>query len=167
MSRDFPDWVDPVKAAAGRRRFSGTMPLAWMERVADLIAGVEGEIAFRLAFDRDAQGQVLVTIRISGDVPLVCQRSLEVYRHPLEVETRVAVVESDAAAESLPGDCEPVVCADRRLALVGLVEEELLLALPLVPRRPDTEPPGPGPESESEPDDDAGPFAELARLRRR
>lgn len=172
MSRDFPDWVDPVKAAAGGRRFAGTMPLAWMQRVSDLIAGDEGEIAFRLAFDRDTQGHVRVAVHISGHVPLVCQRTLVVYDHPLDAGTEVAVVESEAAAATLPEDCEPVICSDRRLALVRLVEEELLLALPLVPRRPDTEPPDgdsiAAPDDEPQDDGpDSGPFAELARLRRR
>jgi uncharacterized protein len=47
------------------------------------------------------------------------------------------VIEDMAEQEGLPEDYEPVLVEERRLALVDLVEEELLLAVPQVPRNPD------------------------------
>ena len=163
MSRDFPDWVDPVKAAAGRRRFSGTVPVAWLKRLEGLLAGEDGEIAFALSFGLDDQNQIFVTTRVSGEISLVCQRSLEVYVQPLQSESVVALVDTAGRAEVLPENYEPLVYEDGRVRLLDLVEEELLLAMPLAPRKPGTKPviSGSGQDERA-----AGPFSELEKLRR-
>ena len=38
MPREFPEFVDPWKAADGKRLFQGTIPLRWMRRLAPLLA---------------------------------------------------------------------------------------------------------------------------------
>jgi uncharacterized protein len=66
-------------------------------------------------------------------VALVCQRCLGPLRLPLSSESRVGLVESMEQADRLPADAEPVWIEDRKVDLDEIVEEELLLALPLVP----------------------------------
>ena len=139
MSRDFPDWVHPEKAAAARREFAGSVPVDRMPRLAGLI--VEGratEINFHLAFGHNELGQIRVDVEISGHVPLQCQRSLRVFDHQLRSTSVVGIVLSDDEADGLPGDYEPLVCPDNRLMLLDMVEEEILLGLPLVPVDPDS-----------------------------
>jgi len=142
MSRDFPDIVDPWKAADGRRRFGGTVPLARMERLAALLAPAEpgqtiaGEAAFEAEFGYDEQGLVTIRVRVAADLPLVCQRSLETYLEHVERDSMVTVITAVGEQEEVPEHYEPVLVEDRRLALVSLVEEELLLGVPQVPRKP-------------------------------
>lgn len=168
MSRDYPDWLNPFKAAQARREFAGTMRLSELRPVRGLIDDPgESEIAFELAFDLDDQGETRVRVRVSGEVPMVCQRTLRRFRQPIDSRSLVAIVDSEAAAGRLPEDYEPLVIAEQRLRLADLVAEEVLLALPLVPRAPDSEPvrtqEATGPE-------DAGsqrPFAVLADMTRK
>ena len=148
MSRDFPDMVDPWKAADGRRGFGGTVPLARLARLAELLAPEEagavawGEAAFEVLFGYDEQGLVTIRVTVEADLPLVCQRSLETYFEHVDRVSTVAVITDVGEQESLPEIYEPVLVEDRRLALASLVEEELLLAVPQVPRKPGAGDPG-------------------------
>ena len=137
MSREFPDWVDPWKAADGRRTFQGTMPLKRMQRLAPLLAPAEWQDArFSAAFGYDRQGMLTVDLHVEAQLPLVCQRSLEVYLEPVVRDSLLAVVEGVAEQDQVPEHYEPVLTEHGRLALLVLVEDELLLALPQVPRNP-------------------------------
>lgn len=163
MSRDFPDWIDPDKAAAAGREFSGTVPLSRLPRLEGMIADPgEAEIGFRISFGHDEQRQVRVEVAVSGMVPLYCQRSLERFEHPIESRSTVGIVADDRAAEALPENYEPLLCPDNKVELVRLIGEEVLLGLPLVPVDPRSsrvrERPG-------HPPDTHRPFAGLDRLR--
>src|SRR5699024_2487954 len=155
MSRDFPDWIDPDKAAAAGREFSGTVPLARLARLEGMIADPgDAEIGFHVAFDHDEQRQVRVDVSVSGQVPLRCQRTLKVLEQPVESRSTVSIVASDQAADSLPDDYEPLLCEDSKVELVRLIGEEVLLGLPLVP----IDPASPGVEEEAPKSDTHRPF---------
>ncbi len=159
MSRDFPDWIDPEKAAAAGREFSGTVPLARLSRLEGMIADPgDAEIDFRIVFGHDEQRQVRVEVSVSGRVPLYCQRTLKVFEHPIDSRSTVGIVPDDREAESLPEDYEPLLCPDNKVELARLIGEEVLLGLPLVPIDPDSSRVG-----DSAPASDTHrPFADLA-----
>lgn len=168
MSRDFPDWVNPDRAAAAGRIFHGSLPLSSMPRLQDLIVGDSGgEVTFTLSFSLTDQRQIRVEVEVEGWLPLRCQRSLETYRHELNSSAVVGIVADEAEMAMLPGEFEPLVCADRRLKLAELVEEEVLLGLPLVPTSPTSQ------RIVAEGGDDQGetethrPFDVLATLKKR
>ena len=139
MSREFPDIVDPWKVAEGRKSFRGTMPLKRMPRLKELLVPENGagEAAFSATFAFDRQGLVTMDIEVRAELKLLCQRSLEPYVENVDRRSRLAVIEDVADEDSLPEHYEPVLVEDRRLALADLVEEELLLAVPQVPRSPE------------------------------
>jgi uncharacterized protein len=163
MSRDFPDWVHPDRAAAAMRHFAGTVAVDRLPRLADMIvADAGGELQFELDFAHDEQRQVRVDVRVSGWVPMQCQRTLATYRQPIEAQSVVGVVASEEDAASLPEDYDPQLCPDNRLELLGLIEEEVLLCLPLVPVAPDTSRISVEPQSA----DTHRPFEALAALKK-
>lgn len=71
---------------------------------------------------------------MQADIPLQCQRCLGIVEVSVDSAARVAIVKDLAAADALEADLDPFIAADGRLALRDLAEEQLLLALPLVPR---------------------------------
>ncbi len=163
MSRDFPDWVHPDKAASARRVFSGSVRLDRLERLKGLVVSdPQAEVIFQMNFSRDQQDQVRVDIKVRGVVPMQCQRSLKTYDQSICGSSVIGIVASEAEAAALPEDYEPQVCPDSRLRLLDLIEEEVLLALPLVPLDPATERQAPAQESTQT----HRPFEALAALKK-
>jgi uncharacterized protein len=162
MSRGLPDQVDVWRMVSGRRCFSGQLSLASLPRLRDSLADVGGSVDFELEFGTDEFDQAYVGLRAQGELPLICQRTLEVYRQPVAVSMRLGLIrrEQDEAG-LLPGYEAFLVPADGMIAPSDLIEDELILALPLVPARPDSV------LEQPEPEDGSGshPFAALRSVR--
>ncbi|RMD80264.1 MAG: hypothetical protein D6809_01660 [Gammaproteobacteria bacterium] len=164
MLRRIPDTVDAVQAAARGLRVHTHVALARMARLAAAVEGGAEQAEVRLALAEEQGVQVLAgEARVA--VTLRCQRCLEPLALSLEAPFRLAVVPREGAP--VPAGCEPVVADPRRLPLLALLEDELLLRLPHIPRhaegrcRPPENPAaeaGEGAASQS-------PFAALARLK--
>jgi len=168
MSREFPDWVNPWSAAEGRRVFQGTLPLSRMRRLRGLLVVAEGEAWFRAEFSLDGDKRPVIRLEVAADLPLLCQASLQEYLEPVRRNAELAVIESEAEQALLPDHCEPVLASNGRLALLELVEDELLLGMPQVPRRPDLAEVAystgdAAPEGDTRPEE-RRPFARLAEL---
>ena len=127
-SREFD--VDRLPAAGEARHF--VLPQSSLPRLAAGLTAAEGEVRATVTFDRH-EGTPLLTVEAATEVALTCQRCLGPLRLPLTSESRVGLVESMEQADRLPAEVEPVWVEDGRVDLGELVEEELLLALPLVP----------------------------------
>jgi len=116
------------------------------------------------------EAQLWLHLQASGSVWLQCQRCLQPVHTELEVDRSFRFVRSEAEAEAEDLDSEEEVLAlPRTLDLRGLVEDELILALPLVPRHEECPEPLPMPSAdlpEEAPAPEANPFAKLAVLKR-
>jgi uncharacterized protein len=137
MSREYPDWFDPWKAAEGRRTFAGSMRLDRMERLRPCLAESSGEAHFVAAIEFDGQGRVTILIEVEAGLPLICQCSLEPYIEAVRRKSLLGVIEDMAEEALMPENYEPVMTQHGRLAMLDLVEDELLLGLPQVPKNPD------------------------------
>jgi len=136
MSREYPDWISPERAAEGKRVFGGTVPLSRMKRLVPLLVSADGEATFVAAFRRDIDKRVIVDLQVEAALPLICQASLDVYDQRVKRHSELVVIEHDHEQDDLPDSYEPVISEHGRLAVVSLVEEELLLGLPQIPRKP-------------------------------
>lgn len=113
---------------------SGVLPASALTRL-DL-ADREGSVRWHARGGRDHRDQNILEVEIAGQVGLVCQRCLEPMRHAIDVHARYRVMRSEAEADAAPMDddeFDPVVGA-KDFDLVALVEDEVLLSLPVVPR---------------------------------
>lgn len=136
MSREYPDWLDPFKAAEGKREFAGTMPLSRMDRLVLLLAESDGNARFQAGFDLDGQGTVRIEVEVEAELGLQCQASLKTFWLPVKRQSVLGVIENLADESGLPVHYEPVLVEDSRIAMIDLVEDELLLAVPQIPRDP-------------------------------
>lgn len=136
MSREYPDWISPVRAAEGKRIFSGTVPFLRMKRLAGLLVDASGEAKFTATFRTDLEQRIIIGLEVQAALPLTCQASLEVYDELIDRSTDLAVIDNEHELEDLPENYEPVQTENGRLAIASLVEDELLLGLPQIPRKP-------------------------------
>jgi uncharacterized protein len=84
---------------------------------------------------RHVQPEVWMHLQAEATLPLVCQRCLQVVDVPLEVNRsfRFVADEATAAAEDDASE-EDLLALSRNFDLVELVEDELLMEVPLSPR---------------------------------
>lgn len=147
----------------GRRCFAGSLTLARLPRLRDSLADMDGSVDFQLEFDTDEFDQAFVEVRAHGDLPLVCQRTLEVYRQPVAISLRLGLIRREEQESALPPGYEAfLVPGDGMVTPADLIEDELILALPLVPARPDSVVAGDDGEAV---EGKASPFAQLKSLR--
>lgn len=116
---------------------------------------------------RGAEPQVWLHLDGRAQLALVCQRCLQPVHTALQARRSFRFVESEARAAEIDADSEEDVLAlTRTLDLIELVEDELLLALPLVPRHDVC--PQPLKVRDEEPfEERAHPFAALGSLKRK
>lgn len=91
-----------------------------------------------LVFQPGAEGYPQVHLRVSGSVPLVCQRCLGPLRHSVGLDEVLTVVGADAEAAGLADPFQTVLMTGDALVPGQVVEDEVLAALPLSPRHADT-----------------------------
>ena len=135
-----PETLDAWRMVAARRQFEGRVPLSAMDRLAGSLADTEGECRYALEFGRDALQVPYVELSIEAGLPLVCQRSLERFVFPVNSVLRLGLIRDEADEAALPPGYEPLLVPEDGLVRPAeLVEDELILALPVVPVSPDAE----------------------------
>jgi uncharacterized protein len=107
------------------------IPLAEFPRVRERLGALEGSVDGRARFGRDGE-YVVAALELSGSVPLICQRCLELMPWKIDGHAQVALLAADAQADQVPEHLEPMLAAGGRISLRDLFEEELLLELPIV-----------------------------------
>ncbi len=168
MLHRLPDRVEPWILAEAGREFSGGIGLAKMPRLMDALADSQGEIQVEIHFDRDEIGTRYMAGRITGELMLVCQRCLKPVEHEIDTEFRLALVHDEEQGKRLPSHYEPLMIAPGPMPLSELMEDEVLLALPIVAMHQSPHPcaesksPDPRPQGETR----ENPFAVLAQLKR-
>lgn len=127
-----PREVSPLKYADQGRTLSGVIALSQLPRVMDVIEDEgEGDVEIELEFSCDEQRQRLLKGKLGASVALLCQRCLEPVRLPVASEFTLGMVLNDEQARNLPKSYEPLMVEPEHLDLYDVVEEELLLSLPM------------------------------------
>lgn len=154
---------------SARRSFAGSLPIAGLGRLREALADTVGNVTYTLEFGRDMLLEGFVDVHAEAALTLTCQRTLEPFVLPVNVDTRLGLIRDEQQEAALPPDCEPLlVNADGQLNLADVIEDELLLALPLVPINPEGRLPDALVQTEVEVDADAGdnPFSVLRELKK-
>ena len=158
-------FIDPERLTEKVTVFEGVFRPGDLEILAEDLATPEGELRYRVNARLDTVQRRVVSCIINGFVFLTCQSTFETFRHEIAIDDRLVLVGSE---EELPAfeeesESEDFVVATSPMDVRDLVEEAVILALPMVPRKPGAEPP---PETGTEKPGKPSPFAALASLKR-
>ncbi|HEX3845106.1 MAG TPA: YceD family protein [Steroidobacteraceae bacterium] len=130
-----PPWSQPLDAdrlARGEAAIDFDVPLAELPRLKSRIPGVGGSVQGCARFGRQSRFAV-AELLLAGTATLQCQRCMQAMELSVDSTTHVALILTEADAADVPEGLEPVLARDGRISVGELVEEELLLALPIVP----------------------------------
>ncbi len=171
MSSRTPDFLDPWQFADLGKRISGTILLASFPRLSQALADTAGQAEYELKFTRDDKRRACISGVVTATLTLQCQRCLGALAWPVHAEINLIAVEGLEEAERLPETAEPLLLAEARVRVSDLLEDELLLSLPQVPKH------GPGEcatdnrksdrlaTGEEASEEAPNPFAKLAELK--
>lgn len=168
---------DSLEFARQGGQLEGVIPLPAMKRLADLLAAGKdeaAELAITLRGAREdgegGRGGFWLWLSVTGELALTCQRCLRPMDYSLCLESRLRLVgESGEWPGQNPGDdgwlesAEDAIPADAEQAVLGLVEDEVLLALPMAPKHEQCG----SPDEAGRDGTAASPFAALAALKQK
>lgn len=161
--RALPASIDGIEFARDGLRVAASVEVSAMLRLAKDLADPAGQLACAVVGHRDGEGKCWLDLNISGQLKLSCQRCLGLLTHPLDVTARLLLVPPGEPwpEDEMAEDGFDAVVAGKDMALLPLIEEEVLLALPLVPRHATCKLLAPA-HDEREP----SPFAVLAHFKK-
>jgi len=133
--------IDPERIAEKPQRFKGIARLDDLPRLEETLANGNCEIGYEVTACLDPQRRKVVSCIIEGFVFLTCQTTLEVFRHAISIDDRLVLVDDESRLPSIEeeSDAEDYLVVDAPLDVLELVEDAVLLALPMVPRKPGAE----------------------------
>lgn len=137
MSEKFiPEHVDPFRFAEQNLHLDGAVKLIDMQRLNATrpFADDSERAAVNLHFGVDEQGLTYLKGHIHSNLGLQCQRCLERFTYEIISDFALGIVKSLEEEKALPDQYEPAMVQDGQLALRELIEDEIILNLPIIPR---------------------------------
>lgn len=140
MLNRLPVEINPFRYVEQRRELSGIVPLREMRRLAEFALEDSGEFLVELTFGLSESHLPMVSGTVKGSLSVECQRCLQpmvlTLNHPIEV----IFTRSETDRRPEEAGYESCVVEDDNLFLRDFVEDELLLAMPLIPRHDSCQP---------------------------
>ncbi|TBR45060.1 hypothetical protein CBF23_000735 [Marinomonas agarivorans] len=132
LNDTLPRYFDPRKYASNEVSLTGTIALSEFKELAVLLASNKGDVIVSLNFKVDEDRRYIANGNIKAQVEMVCQRCMKPAPYSIDTELSLAFVYDEEHAKSLPAEYDPVIMTDGEVILAEMLEEELILALPVV-----------------------------------
>lgn len=165
-----PRRVDVQKVVENNQHFSAQIEPSELPRLDDAVDRCLEPVSCVISFDRDEDRNRVLVGSCSTRVSMICQRCLESVDIQVESQFSLGLVFNDEQARQLPRRLEPVeVDESGILELWSVMEDEVLLALPMFPMHAEGECQARQPEPEEKPGNEKrpNPFDVLAQLKQK
>lgn len=116
---------------------TGQVTFLQMQRLLPSLQEHQGRFQVELNFDFDADQKVCVDLKLNGDLVLLCQRCLEKMPYSMALQVQLSPCHDEETASEIPDYYEPLLLQEGSFNVVDMLEQEVLLALPLVPTHAD------------------------------
>ncbi|MFC3121595.1 23S rRNA accumulation protein YceD [Agaribacter flavus] len=128
-----PITIDPVKSAQKRASYKGIYQASVMQRLSEAVENILTDVAVDVEFAKDAQSLTYIQGGSRVETSLICQRCNESFSLEISTEFCFSPVQGTEQADALPDVYEPIEVNDHgEIDLLQLVEDELILSLPIV-----------------------------------
>lgn len=132
-----PTTIDCLEFARASRQVSGKFNANDSARLADILDPNFDAVQYDLQGGVE-KGRPVLRLKVAAVLRLECQRCLESFSLPLRLESELPLARNEAELARWESE-DPMLealLADDRLDVQTLVEDEILLSLPVVPRHP-------------------------------
>lgn len=165
MLGSWSSMIDPIQLADKGARLTCELPAKGMSRLVEMCADETGSVHIDLTFERgSSEGLRVMHGRIVARIYLTCQRCMERLAYELRAEPRLLLLRPGEREDLLQSGEATVV--ERPVTLGALVEDELLLEMPMVPMHPaDRCPSGRLTDAEKSASTRTHPFSVLEKLK--
>lgn len=130
---NLPLKVEPFRYAEQGVSLHGTLSIADMHRLSSSIASNEGDAEIKMTFGVDDQDISFLRGHVKAQLSLQCQRCMETFSFHVENDFNYALMSDEEDSSNLPEQYDPVVVHHGILMLGEMVEDEIILSLPIVP----------------------------------
>ncbi|WP_434777225.1 YceD family protein [Neisseria sp. Ec49-e6-T10] len=161
-----PDLIDPVAFAREERLIKNKLLISSLDgRLSkhEFLADAEGECDFCLQGGKDKLQRYFLALTVKANLSLICQRCLDVVPFHIDETSRIILFfneqKLDEAMEQDP-DLEGIL-VEPEISIQTLIEDQLIMALPLAPKHEDCG----NPSLDQINQDKPNPFAVLANLK--
>jgi len=128
--------IDGLEFARTGSKLQGSWQVADFPRLRDALHSDAGTLRYELAGIPEERGRPALRLSLRGALSLTCQRCLGAMEFPLHIEVSLLLAASQAEIDAEPLEAEGPerIVAGKEMPVRELVEEELLLAIPIAPR---------------------------------
>jgi uncharacterized protein len=171
MRQQLPKEIDPFRFAHNGRELEGEIELTELSRLRPSLFSDSGTVKVKMRFDIDQTGTPFMQGMFTTTLSLTCERCMEELRYPVEINTLLGLVKHERLVSRLSEQYEPWIIDETDFVNpADVIEDELILALPLVPKHdfdclPKDVWQSGDEEVEETPEKQASPFAVLSALK--
>ena len=128
--------IDTHKFAIEQKSLSGELAILELKRLHDLLIKTEGNLSFVLSGRLGDHRQVCLNLQVSGVLHLVCQRCMNELPYSLNFQVELEMIPEgeEITQDELEDDSKDYLPWTKLLNVSELVEDEVILALPVVAR---------------------------------
>jgi uncharacterized protein len=131
MQTQMPETLNFVRQVELNRVIDGVYPLSKFTRLSETLLSNEGDVTVKIEFGYKV-GFACLKGRVSAKVLVECQRCLKPMETELAGSFKFALVSSEDEFDLLPEEFEPYLLEGDEQSIIELIEDELLLSLPMV-----------------------------------
>lgn len=131
MPKQFPETLNFLRQVERNYRFEGELPVTRLSRLCEILHSDSGNIEVDFEFATRA-GFASLKGRVKAHLEVQCQRCLQAMPVELDSVFKLAFVRSEEQADELPEEFEPYLIEGEEQLMLPLLEDEILLSLPMV-----------------------------------
>lgn len=160
-----PESVDPYRLADENVVLEGEIPLSDFERLVNYLAERSGVVRVKLQFHKGKHNIVIIVGQIQATLAMQCQYCLDPVKVAVNTNLDLVLMDNDDASGS-GEEQDAILLQGDRIELTAIVEDDLILSLPMVARHGSGDCIGKLEYDQTEGPGDR-PFAELERLKQK
>ncbi|HXZ97261.1 MAG TPA: YceD family protein [Burkholderiales bacterium] len=128
--------INSLEFSRGAGVLRGKIKNGELQRLNDYLYSTDGEIEYELSGTVDPDGKSLLHLAITGKLYLKCQRCLEGLEHDLDLVSSLLLIDNEKAFPEITEENDGIDCipAETEMDVFALLEEEIILRLPISPR---------------------------------